>query len=90
MTANAQRDAFQVSIHAPRAGCDNFYGYEEDVLDWFQFTHPVRGATILFFAIGVYFYVSIHAPRAGCDRHLPVAKQREYAFQFTHPVRGAT
>ena len=37
----------------------------------FQFTHPVRGATItspIYLRIGA---VSIHAPRAGCDVELP-------------------
>ena len=34
----------------------------------FQFTHPVRGATILLRLILRECYVSIHAPRAGCDK----------------------
>ena len=34
----------------------------------FQFTHPVRGATIFCPPLSDAKVVSIHAPRAGCDR----------------------
>ena len=56
-----------VSIHAPRAGCDL------TCVSWcqrygaFQFTHPVRGATLWTAPPPVNMMVSIHAPRAGCD-----------------------
>ena len=36
-----------VSIHAPRAGCDNFQTVNIASRRRFQFTHPVRGATLL-------------------------------------------
>ena len=36
-------------------------------LDEFQFTHPVRGATVRVGGKYVNYIVSIHAPRAGCD-----------------------
>ena len=35
----------KVSIHAPRAGCDQLCCHFVALLRWFQFTHPVRGAT---------------------------------------------
>ena len=35
----------QVSIHAPRAGCDSKYTALGNNIKEFQFTHPVRGAT---------------------------------------------
>ena len=38
--------ARHISIHAPRAGCDNFYFGGCDEVCIFQSTHPVRGATI--------------------------------------------
>ena len=34
---------------------------------WFQFTHPVWGATIRWFWDHLIAGVSIHAPRVGCD-----------------------
>ena len=34
-----------ISIHAPRAGCDYRVMFDSFVLDKFQSTHPVRGAT---------------------------------------------
>ena len=36
-------------------------------LEWFQFTHPVRGATAEVGQHVAVAHVSIHAPRAGCD-----------------------
>ena len=36
-----------VSIHAPREGCDSERSLERLASVWFQFTHPVRGATVL-------------------------------------------
>ena len=35
-----------VSIHAPRAGCDLARLHTAQLKEEFQFTHPVRGATI--------------------------------------------
>ena len=79
----------QVSIHAPRAGCDQAdtrllrgllrfnsrtpcgvrlcYQASIGAVYQFQFTHPVRGATVR-----------------------QVRPVRLEPFQFTHPVRGAT
>ena len=56
-----------ISIHAPRAGCDDSYHPGKAIVDLFQSTHPVRGAT--------------PTPLLADDRFL---------FQSTHPVRGAT
>ena len=56
----------------------------------FQFTHPVRGATVLSETSHLTIEVSIHAPRAGCDDIIGKHKQDTDKFQFTHPVRGAT
>ena len=35
-----------ISIHAPREGCDA-YNRSMQLIDKFQSTHPVRGATVL-------------------------------------------
>ena len=37
--------SLRVSIHAPRAGCDDDGTIIEQRKYGFQFTHPVRGAT---------------------------------------------
>ena len=57
----------EVSIHAPRVGCDRSQLAQNQFSPAFQFTHPVWGATLdsqlRLLADGV----SIHAPRVGCD-----------------------
>ena len=56
----------------------------------FQFTHPGRGATVLYPVGGVLYGVSIHAPREGCDLSYLNTNASAQEFQFTHPGRGAT
>ena len=56
----------------------------------FQFTHPVRGATLSSIIFQLVICVSIHAPRAGCDFAATDRQKTDDMFQFTHPVRGAT
>ena len=57
----------QISIHAPREGCDLRDNAAKLTQAQFQSTHPVRGAThrirVGFLVLGI----SIHAPREGCD-----------------------
>ena len=59
---------YEISIHAPLAGCDPNREFMAVLGDQFQSTHPLRGAT----AALLYPYkdgsISIHAPLAGCDR----------------------
>ena len=57
----------EVSIHAPREGCDCLICLIIAPVPLFQFTHPVRGATDLLVAPFSVEAVSIHAPREGCD-----------------------
>ena len=40
-----QLEQLQVSIHAPREGCDAFAAVLHQLRGGFQSTHPVRGAT---------------------------------------------
>ena len=56
-----------ISIHAPRAGCDQDACAGVDQHRVFQSTHPVRGATLREAVEKQTEYISIHAPRAGCD-----------------------
>ena len=58
---------FGVSIHAPREGCDQVAASLASSSEWFQFTHPGRGATVDEAFTPMRIAVSIHAPREGCD-----------------------
>ena len=56
-----------VSIHAPREGCDSEKASSRSSMMEFQFTHPGRGATGKNVVRRGFNHVSIHAPREGCD-----------------------
>ena len=57
-----------ISIHAPRAGCDQIQTDRRQQQRQFQSTHPVRGATSPNPETLAKIAISIHAPRAGCDQ----------------------
>ena len=60
------------------------------LIETFQSTHPVWGATQALICCRLRCIISIHAPRVGCDdRHLKVVLCPPL-FQSTHPVWGAT
>ena len=61
------RQSTEVSIHAPRVGCDADARTDKQFKQMFQFTHPVWGATISHSSKCNVLTVSIHAPRVGCD-----------------------
>ena len=66
------------------------HGHKATLLQAFQSTRPVRGATRDDGSKAWEAFISIHAPLAGCDEgHLDPA-QLEEIFQSTHPSRGAT
>ena len=58
---------WEVSIHAPRVGCDTQGVLQMVQTVVFQFTHPVWGATTTTQLLQTHTIVSIHAPRVGCD-----------------------
>ena len=60
------------------------------VVDKFQSTLPVWGATNRSGQAGSQLFISIHAPRVGSDGNLPVFHFRLLVFQSTLPVWGAT
>ena len=64
--------------------------HEPCLYGWFQFTHPVWGATLSPQLAIKTSDVSIHAPRVGCDSNSALAREEAVKFQFTHPVWGAT
>ena len=60
--------ATEISIHAPRVGCDYPVSRSQASDLIFQSTHPVWGATAQTLRVRVRNNISIHAPRVGCDR----------------------
>ena len=75
----------QVSIHAPREGCDvsvKAVGLPALV---FQSTHPARGATHSPLYPLYVSFVSIHAPREGCDHGALRQHKPEYCFNPRTP-----
>ena len=79
-----------ISIHAPRAGCDDSETGGLYKTSLFQSTHPVRGATIT--STGVLARQGHFNPRTPCGvrRILVASVLNLIIFQSTHPVRGAT
>ncbi len=57
-----------ISIHAPRVGGDHYARMGLDMMQKFQSTPPVWGATHLRCHGHAIFDISIHAPRVGGDR----------------------
>ena len=79
----------EVSIHAPREGCDLQVLFRLNFSALFQFTHPGRGATFLCHTINYYGVFQFTHPGRGAT--CPNDKEfSALAFQFTHPGRGAT
>ena len=79
-----------VSIHAPREGCDQ-QGTSKAGNPWqFQFTHPGRGATHAS-SLRRYLMLSFNSRTPGGVRlTLDPTNYVTGWFQFTHPGRGAT
>ena len=80
-----------VSIHAPREGCDLVVILNSPTIECFNSRTPGGVRPPKDYFTGVVPSVSIHAPREGCDWDLSrriVSYQP--GFQFTHPGRGAT
>ena len=84
-----QCDHHQISIHAPREGCDFLHGCHfakflisihapREGCDHLDFEHPKCSD------------ISIHAPREGCDSRRRLCIRQRLLFQSTHPMRGAT
>ena len=80
-----------ISIHAPRVGCDFQAVGLHDGLRNFNPRTPCGVRLSYLEPLKRLSDISIHAPRVGCDSHLwqhgPVARR---TFQSTHPVWGAT
>ena len=81
---------YGVSIHAPRAGRDNYSPKTWPMYYCFNPRAPC-GARLIYDVPGLAgALVSIHAPRAGRDRKQACLDEVSMVFQSTRPVRGAT
>ena len=80
----------QVSIHAPREGCDLRLSALAGLLRVFQFTYPRRGATERGWSL-FQILVSFNSRTPGGVRP-DIGRRTDVwvGFQFTHPGRGAT
>ena len=81
----------QISIHAPREGCDKYkfdlYATPSDI----SIHAPREGCDDLHVVFSNRAaYISIHAPREGCDCLAALVLAASGTFQSTHPARGAT
>ena len=79
-----------ISIHAPRAGCDDLGCVVKIFVVGISIHAPRAGCDDRRTHVSAATLISIHAPRAGCDRGAPYQRCRRARFQSTHPVRGAT
>ena len=79
-----------ISIHAPRGGCDLYFAGNFNNSKKFQSTHPVGGATEGgVYTITLEAFQSTH-PVGGATEGTYTGVSYEYTFQSTHPVGGAT
>ena len=83
--------ACEVSIHAPREGCDEIAVLPSKSSRLVSIHAPREGCDVSEANIcSVVTIVSIHAPREGCDDTSYRYRKIGGEFQFTHPGRGAT
>ena len=84
-TLEPQLYVFDISIHAPLAGCDSRARKRCSRSSRFQSTHPLRGATIAGRRHDRHADISIHAPLAGCDDAAARAGRRHRNFNPRTP-----
>ena len=80
----------QVSIHAPRTGCDPHRDLSGGGTQRFNSRTPHGVRPLEGGKSKREVAVSIHAPRTGCDFASEQTARKVSGFQFTHPARGAT
>ena len=88
-SAGQFQQSFQISIHAPRVGCDvkSFHGIIRSII---SIHAPRVGCDGIFDTQTRWSPISIHAPRVGCDADIRQRMGGRVRFQSTHPVWGAT
>ena len=70
--AGNNRGSVDISIHAPLAGCDDFANIERKIDNVFQSTHPLRGATGVYYALGSATVFQSTHPLRGATMHLAI------------------
>ena len=80
----------EISIHAPRAGCDTRCAWSARQSSNFNPRTPCGVRLGVQPLTSASSSISIHAPRAGCDHGKRPHARGAQGFQSTHPVRGAT
>ena len=79
-----------ISIHAPRMGCDIDGTTALASPLHFNPRTPYGVRPLSRVLISATLLISIHAPRMGCDDSSVAVSQAQFKFQSTHPVWGAT
>ena len=86
-----KESGIEISIHAPRAGRDQFFSSFAEISKKFQSTRPVRGATMIWDSWDSSNEFQSTRPVRGATWTLSVTKSASVPlFQSTRPVRGAT
>ena len=81
---------FDISIHAPRVGCDYRLPGPGAATRNFNPRTPCGVRRAVRPQAQCYHHISIHAPRVGCDTVMEEPLYSLAVFQSTHPVWGAT
>ena len=81
-----------ISIHAPRVGCDDKGRAKTQSAERFQSTHSGWGATHIISLLSIANPISIHAPRVGCDSigTRPINSQIDFNPRTPGGVRPAS
>ena len=79
-----------ISIHAPRAGSDQWVSQLAPRDSYFNPRSPCGERLLTTLVLLNRFSISIHAPRAGSDQTADFINCIAFGFQSTLPVRGAT
>ena len=85
-----QSRSHNISIHAPREGCDEAQGVSANKSSYFNPRTPRGVRPALRACLSEPSVISIHAPREGCDQSRRADMPSVREFQSTHPARGAT
>ena len=85
----AEQAEDEISIHAPREGCD-FEILHVGLIGMISIHAPREGCDRSSQRLGLRLNISIHAPREGCDAWWGYRRTFPQGFQSTHPARGAT
>ena len=76
---------FQISIHAPREGCDELHAGAVAVNVCISIHAPREGCDKCSLKCDTRLNISIHAPREGCDTGTPMKKHKTGYFNPRTP-----